>query len=81
MRIGIDCRMMGPEQGGIGRYAEQLVKHLLEIDRENQYILFLRKEQINNFQSFEFLRTGFSIFNYIQYSWTSPGIRGKNRPR
>ena len=64
MRIGIDCRMLGPEQGGIGRYVEQLVKHLLEIDRENQYILFLRKEQINNFQSFEFLRTGFSIFNF-----------------
>ena len=56
MVIGIDCRMLGPEQGGIGRYVEQLVKHLLEIDRENQYILFLRKENLNNFQ--------FSIFNF-----------------
>ncbi|MEK7623917.1 MAG: glycosyltransferase family 1 protein [Patescibacteria group bacterium] len=47
MRIGIDARMMGPECGGIGRYIEQLVKKLLEIDKKNQYILFLRKQNFS----------------------------------
>lgn len=44
MRIGIDCRMLGPEQGGLGRYVEQLVKHLTQIDTRNEYVLFLRRE-------------------------------------
>jgi len=36
--------MLGPEQGGLGRYAEQLVNHLMEIDQDNQYVLLLCKE-------------------------------------
>ena len=31
MRIGIDARMLGPEQGGIGRYIEQLTKNIADI--------------------------------------------------
>ncbi len=46
MRIGIDCRMLGPEQGGIGRYIEQLVLQLSGIDTENEYILFMRPENV-----------------------------------
>ncbi len=44
MKIGIDCRMLGPEQGGLGRYVEQLVKHLGQIDQRNEYVLFLRRD-------------------------------------
>ena len=46
MRIGIDARMYGPKVGGggLGRYVEQLVTNLQEIDQENRYILFLKKE-------------------------------------
>lgn len=40
MKIGIDCRMMS-SNFGIGRYVQQLVKYLLEIDQENQYVLFV----------------------------------------
>ncbi|OGH64662.1 MAG: hypothetical protein A2821_04395 [Candidatus Magasanikbacteria bacterium RIFCSPHIGHO2_01_FULL_41_23] len=47
MKIGIDCRLLGPEQGGLGRYIEQLVLHLSLIDQENDYVLFLRSENIN----------------------------------
>jgi len=43
MKIGIDCRMLG-SGFGLARYVQQLVKHLQMIDQENQYILFLRKE-------------------------------------
>ena len=43
MKIGIDCRMLS-SKFGIGRYAQQLVWHLQESDSENQYVLFLRRE-------------------------------------
>lgn len=44
MKIGIDCRMLGPKQGGLGRYVEQLIKHLGQVDQHNEYVLFLRRE-------------------------------------
>ena len=49
MNIGIDARMYGPHVGGggLGRYVEQLVRHLEEIDQDNRYVLFLKPENIN----------------------------------
>ncbi len=44
MKIGIDARkILNPEKGeaiGVGHYTYQLIRHLLEIDKENQYVLF-----------------------------------------
>lgn len=48
MNIGIDARMLGPKQGGLGRYIEQLILHLEKIDKENNYTIFLRKENWND---------------------------------
>lgn len=42
-RIGIDCRLWN--ETGVGRYIRNLVKDLALLDRENQYILFFRKEE------------------------------------
>jgi glycosyltransferase involved in cell wall biosynthesis len=56
MKIGIDARMYGPSQGGIGRYIEQLIKHLQKIDQNNQYILFLRQA---NFTECEIINPNF----------------------
>ena len=42
MRIGIDARMYGPAQTGIGIYIQELTRALFRIDDENEYILFLR---------------------------------------
>ena len=53
MKIGIDISQLADPETGVANYLEQLVRHLLEIDKENEYVLFfssLRK----NFQ--------FSIF-------------------
>ncbi len=50
MRIGIDARMLGPQCGGLGRYVEQLVEHLETLDPQNQYVIFLRKENWNAFR-------------------------------
>ena len=42
MHIGIDARMYGPQHGGIGRYIEQLISHLLKIDSTNTYTFFVQ---------------------------------------
>lgn len=59
MRIGIDARMFGPRVGGggIGRYVAELVTHLQEIDKETEYVVFLKKE---NFHDFVIKRKNFS---------------------
>ncbi len=38
MKIGIDARMLG--WSGVGRYTENLLQGLAEIDKENEYIVF-----------------------------------------
>lgn len=41
MRIGIDLRCLEEEKiSGVGEYALEIVQSLLEIDKENQYIIF-----------------------------------------
>lgn len=59
MRMGIDARMFGPRVGGggIGRYVAELVMHLQEIDKETEYVVFLKKE---NFHDFVIKRKNFS---------------------
>ena len=49
MRIGIDARFYGPRVGGggLGRYTAELVTALQEGDKENEYVLFLRKENFH----------------------------------
>ena len=41
LRIGLDGRLYRSSTGGIGRYSQELIKHLLTIDRETTYVLFL----------------------------------------
>lgn len=41
MRIAIDGRTIAPGRTGVGEYAENVVRCLLEIDPANQYFLFL----------------------------------------
>ncbi|MBU1177684.1 glycosyltransferase family 4 protein [Patescibacteria group bacterium] len=50
MRIGIDARFCGPIGKGLGRYTQKLVAHLEKIDRQNQYYVFLRRENWNIYQ-------------------------------
>lgn len=48
MRIGIDARFYGTETG-IGRYLERLIAELEVIDREREYVVFLRKENADRY--------------------------------
>ncbi len=50
MKIGIDARMYGPKQGGLGRYIQQLILHLEKIDADNEYAIFLRQENWDEYQ-------------------------------
>ena len=43
MKIGIDARMLS-SNFGIGRYVQQLILQLQKIDKDNEYLIFLRKE-------------------------------------
>ena len=49
MRIGIDARFYGRVGKGLGRYLEQLITHLEKIDQHNQYFIFLRRK---NYQEY-----------------------------
>jgi glycosyltransferase involved in cell wall biosynthesis len=40
MKIGFDISQTGSEKAGCGFFAESLIRHLAEIDRENEYILY-----------------------------------------
>ena len=50
MKIGIDARMYGVGFTGIGRYTAELIKNLAELDHENEYVLFMRKEAYEEFE-------------------------------
>jgi len=50
MTIGIDARFFGPKSKGLGRYTQKLVENLEKIDLKNQYVIFLRKENFDEYQ-------------------------------
>ncbi|HMB66285.1 MAG TPA: glycosyltransferase family 1 protein [Patescibacteria group bacterium] len=49
-RIGIDARMYGPLGKGLGRYTQEIVDRVVEMDPENQYVVFLTRENFDEFQ-------------------------------
>ncbi len=57
MRIGIDARtILNPKKGdaiGVGHYTYQLISHILDIDKENEYVIFfdfkVREKDIRKF--------------------------------
>ncbi len=50
LKIGIDARFYGPRQKGLGRYVEKLIQELERVDNENQYVVFLRRENWDEYQ-------------------------------
>ncbi len=49
MKIGIDARMYGPRHSGLGRYVEQLIEQLKDIDTDNEYVIFLKHDTFDLF--------------------------------
>lgn len=83
MVIGIDCRLWN--QTGVGRYTRNLVKNLIELDKNNKYILFVQtkeKEEIFNliFQNANFKLVVADIkWHSIEEQINLPGILQKER--
>jgi len=50
MKIGIDARLYGVSDRGIGRYTEKLIYYLEKIDQQNEYYIFLRQDGFNQYQ-------------------------------
>jgi len=48
-RIGIDARFYGPLGKGLGRYTQEIVDNIINIDKDNDYVIFLG---VNNFDEF-----------------------------
>jgi glycosyltransferase involved in cell wall biosynthesis len=46
MRIGIDARLAVGRRMGIGKHTLHLVRHLLELDRSNEYLLYLSQPDL-----------------------------------
>lgn len=47
MRIGIDARLY--TQTGVGRYLRNLILELGDLDKKNEYVVYLRKKEFHNF--------------------------------
>lgn len=69
MKIGIDARMWGSGYG-IGRYLEQLIHHLALIDKENEYVLFVReveeKRKLNLPQNFRLVEANIPWYSFSE---------------
>mgnify|MGYP001112395516 CR=1 FL=1 len=59
MRIGVMLRNMG-EKGGVGLYTVNILKNLLKIDKDNQYILFYQGRK---------RKTSFSDYSNVEEQW------------
>ena len=51
MKIGIDARMYGKAQSGIGNYIKQLTDHIFALDKKNDYYLFLLEPIFSQYQA------------------------------
>ncbi|OGM04460.1 hypothetical protein A2715_05150 [Candidatus Woesebacteria bacterium RIFCSPHIGHO2_01_FULL_39_32] len=82
MKILIDARMYGLEHSGIGRYLINLIDNLKEIDRENSYIILLRKKY---FDELRFPENWMKIIVDLRHytfaeQFKLPGIINKEKP-
>ncbi|MBW3537870.1 glycosyltransferase family 4 protein [Candidatus Parcubacteria bacterium] len=50
MKIVIDGRIFGTGWMGIGRYSEELVRQLPELDHSNRYVVLLRRKEFDSWQ-------------------------------
>jgi len=68
LKIGIDARMYGARQTGIGNYIKHLIEYLAKLDKENEYTIFLLKSE---FEKFKFPASNFKKQKVSAhwYSW------------
>lgn len=67
-RIGIDARFYGPIGKGLGRYTQEIVDNITNLDEENDYVIFLSKENFDLCQC-QNERVKKVLVNINWYSW------------
>jgi glycosyltransferase involved in cell wall biosynthesis len=50
MKIGIDARMYSSHFTGIGRYSFELIRNIVKLDHQNEYVIFLNPQQYKTFE-------------------------------
>jgi len=50
-RIGIDARFYGPIGKGLGRYTKEVVDRVIKLDEQNEYVIFLSRENFAEFKT------------------------------
>lgn len=80
-KIGIDARLWGVKHGGIGRYTEELVKNLQEIDKKNNYALFCRRQDLDKIPVKEnWKKVAADVRHYsLKEQTTLPGIFSREK--
>jgi glycosyltransferase involved in cell wall biosynthesis len=82
MKILIDARLYGLEHAGLGRYTMNLVSNLVKLDRNNEYLLLLRKDYFNEIQlpkNWKIIKADFRHYSFIEQI-ILPLIIYKERP-
>ena len=87
MRIGINGRFLVAKRTGVQRAAYNLVKALVELDRENEYFIFTGHNQLGN-KDWDFpnvtvipsnLRKGWNFRNHLWEQFSLPRLARKHR--
>jgi len=78
MRIGIDARtILNPKEGeaiGSGHYTYQLLKNILELDKENEYVIFFDfRAREKDIQKFTKLNVRIVFYPFSDYRKYLPG--------
>jgi glycosyltransferase involved in cell wall biosynthesis len=61
VRIGIDASLASLRGTGTGRYAAQLLARLLELDRDNEYVLYVRRRDARDNPLIDVRRPGVRV--------------------
>lgn len=74
MRIGITLQSLDQTWGGIGVYTEEIVKHLLKLDRDNEYILIYPgfgapRKSFGQYRKFKNAKEVETCFSRIPSGW------------
>jgi len=68
MKIGVDARLFGPKDTGIGIYVENLINNLLSVDKVNFYTVFVRKDNPLLNSKFQIPNSKFVLVEARHYS-------------
>lgn len=68
MRIGIDARFYGSIGKGLGRYTQKLIQELEKLPGDDQFIVFLRRENFDKYQPANYRFTKV-LADFPWYGW------------